>query len=248
MNVVDQKGETALEVALRSRQPQLARTLVEHRADLSAKDNRGLSLLHSSIVKGDSYSAEFIVEQLEKPTGPCSPKLSEIVADNGPEGCEGCSALHLLATSRGTDMLAVVSRLLRAGVDPNHQNRKGLTVLQTCVLEENLPMIDLLINEAKGLDLERRTREGETALGLALRLEGEPGPIAKRLLEAEAEPNPTYPNSNGTLTLKKKKTIELFWASKPYFFCLLRRFSTNITTCTGRKMYKKIEFRYLFTE
>jgi len=127
---VDHKGETALEVALKTRQPSLARTLVEHGADLSAKDARGLSLLHSAILKGDSYSSEFIIEQLEN-NGSVQ-KLCEAVKINEDaknianlKQLEGCTALHLVTKHNTENMLAVGSRLLQAGIDPNLQDHRG---------------------------------------------------------------------------------------------------------------------------
>lgn len=127
---MDHKGETALEVALKTRQPSLARTLVEHGADLSAKDARGLSLLHSAILKGDSYSSEFIIEQLEN-NGSVQ-KLCEAVKINEAaknaadlKQLEGCTALHLVAKHNTENMLAVGSRLLQAGIDSNLQDHRG---------------------------------------------------------------------------------------------------------------------------
>lgn len=128
MNVVDQKGETALEVALKSRQPSLARTLVEHQANLSSKDSRGLTLLQSAILKGDSYSAEFIVEQLENNGN--SQKLSESVniieeSENELNDIQGCTALHLISKHKSSDMIAVANRLLQTGINPNLQDKRG---------------------------------------------------------------------------------------------------------------------------
>jgi len=127
---MDHKGETALEVALKTRQPSLARTLVEHGADLSAKDAKGLSLLHSAILKGDSYSSEFIIEQLEN-NGSVQ-KLCEAVKINKDaknianlKQLEGCTALHLVTKHNTENMLAVGSRLLQAGIDPNLQDHRG---------------------------------------------------------------------------------------------------------------------------
>jgi len=127
---VDHKGEMALEVALKTRQPSLARTLVEHGADLNAKDAKGLSLLHSAILKGDSYSSEFIIEQLEN-NGNVS-KLCEAVKINENvknaadfKQLEGCTALHLVAKHNTENMLAVGTRLLQAGIDPNLQDYRG---------------------------------------------------------------------------------------------------------------------------
>lgn len=130
VNAVDHKGETALEVALKSRQPSLARTLVDHGADLSAKDARGLSLLHAAILKGDSYSSEFIIEQLENNSNVqklCEPLNVIEGAKNTSDlkQLEGCTALHLVAKHNTESMLAVGSRLLQAGIDPNLQDHRG---------------------------------------------------------------------------------------------------------------------------
>lgn len=132
VNAVDHKGEMALEVALKTRQPSLARTLVKHGADLNAKDARGLSLLHSAILKGDSYSSKFIIEQLEC-NKDSTHKLCEAVkiaesARNAAElkqMYEGCTALHLVARNNTENMLSVGSRLLQAGVNPNLQDHRG---------------------------------------------------------------------------------------------------------------------------
>lgn len=130
VNAVDYKGETALEVALKTRQPSLARTLVEHGANLNAKDAKGLSLLHSAILKGDSYSSEFIIEQLENSGN--MHKLCEaikIVEDARSiadlKQLQGCTALHLVARHNTENMIAVGSRLLQAGINPNLQDHRG---------------------------------------------------------------------------------------------------------------------------
>lgn len=130
VNAVDQKGETALEVALKARQPSLARTLVEHGANLTAKDSRGLSLLENAILKGDSYSAQFIIEQLEN--NGSTHKLCEPIQftdntknlDNYKE-FEGCTALHLVTKHDTENIVAVASKLLQAGIDPNLQDHRG---------------------------------------------------------------------------------------------------------------------------
>lgn len=127
---MDHKGETALEVALKTRQPSLARTLVEHGADLSAKDARGLSLLHSAVLKGDSYSSEFIIEQLEN-SGNVQKLCEAVKIVEGAKSAAdlkqlaGCTALHLVTRHNTENMLAVGSRLLHARIDPNLQDHRG---------------------------------------------------------------------------------------------------------------------------
>lgn len=99
---------------------------------MSAKDARGLSLLQSAILKGDSYSSEFIIEQLEDSSNVqklCEPvKIIEGARNTDDwelEQLEGCTALHLVARHDTENMLEVGSRLLEAGVDPNLQDHRG---------------------------------------------------------------------------------------------------------------------------
>lgn len=131
VNIVDSKGERALEVALKARQPSLARTLVEHHADLGAKDLNGLTLLQSAILKGDSYSAEFIIEQLENSNSSqklCEPVRMTVTETKGSEDLTkyvGCTPLHLTAGHKTQDMTSVARRLIQAGINPNLQDNRG---------------------------------------------------------------------------------------------------------------------------
>ncbi|XP_072754807.1 rabankyrin-5 [Anoplolepis gracilipes] len=203
VNAVDHKGETALEVALKSRQPSLARTLVEHGANLSAKDARGLSLLHSAILKGDSYSSEFIIEQLENNSNVqklCEPVNIIESAKNTADlkQLEGCTALHLVAKHNTESMLAVGSRLLQAGIDPNLQDHRGWTALHSCISERNDMLFDLLI-EAKGIDIDETTNEDDTPLCFAMKTDPFNEYFASKLLTKGAIPNPTYNTTGDTL-------------------------------------------------
>ncbi|KAH0955502.1 hypothetical protein HN011_010412 [Eciton burchellii] len=218
VNAVDHKGETALEVALKTRQPSLARTLVEHGADLSAKDANGLSLLHSAILKGDSYSSEFIIEQLEN-SGNIQ-KLCESVkiiehAKNAADfkQLEGCTALHLVAKHNTENMLAVGSRLLQAGIDPNLQDYRGWTALHSCIAEENKMLFDLLL-EAKDINLDQTTNEDNTPLYFAMKTKFFNEYFASKLLTKGATPNPSYNTSGDTLlhilTRERREEAALF--------------------------------------
>ncbi|EFN77373.1 rabankyrin-5 [Harpegnathos saltator] len=220
VNAVDHKGETALEVALKTRQPSLARTLVEHGADLCAKEARGLSLLHSAILKGDSYSSEFIIEQLENSGSGhklCEPiKIVESAKDIADlKQMEGCTALHLVAKHNTENMLAVGSRLLQAGINPNLQDHRGWTALHSCISEKNEMLFNLLL-EAKNVDLDMTTNEDDTPLCIAMRADPLDYYFASELLAKGATSNPTY-NSNGDtllhiLTRECKEEAALFLA------------------------------------
>ena len=115
---------------MKARQPSLARTLVEHQADLVAKDSRGLTLLQAAVLKGDSYAAEFIIEQLE--TSGNAQRLSDplcidATANNieSLKQYEGCTVLHVAAKHNNQEMLTVASKLLQAGIDQNLQDNRG---------------------------------------------------------------------------------------------------------------------------
>ncbi|XP_011501853.1 PREDICTED: rabankyrin-5 [Ceratosolen solmsi marchali] len=196
VNMLDQRGETALEVALKSRQPSLAHTLVEHHANLSAKDARGLSLLHSAILKADSYAAEFIVEQLESNGLARKKDLDE------PSSIDGKTALHLLTAHTSQDMLTIAERLLKAGVDTNAQSHDGWTPLHYCVSERNETLLNLLL-KTDGVVLDLRTKNGDTALCMALLCEPSFESGAASLLAHGASPNPRYPGDEADTLLHR---------------------------------------------
>ncbi|CAK9807017.1 Ankfy1 [Anthophora quadrimaculata] len=203
VNAPDQKGEIPLEVALKTRQPSLARTLVEHGANLSAKDSKGLSLLQAAIFKGDSYSAEFIIDQLENSGN--MQQLCEAVKIIGnmqdlknPEELEGCTVLHLITKHNSDNMLAVASRLLQAGINPNLQNHGGWTALHNCVQEKNEPLFDILL-ECQNINLDITTNEDDTPLCIAMKLDPFNESFAKKLLAKGATANPVYKNTEDTL-------------------------------------------------
>lgn len=60
MNQLDGRGELALDIALCAKQTSIAQTLVEHQADLNARDARGYTLLHRAVERG-VCSTTFII-------------------------------------------------------------------------------------------------------------------------------------------------------------------------------------------
>ena len=192
----------------------MAITLIEHCADLSCKKSKGLSLLHSAIIKEDVFNANFIIEQLQNSNVTYNSLLFEAVSDNGPLELQGCNSLHLLARHYSPEMLSLAKKILKAGIDPNSQNKKGDTALHCCIMERNLSMIELIINESEDINLEIRNNNKKTPLEIALRLDGEPGLISKILLIAGVELNPSFSKTEGNVCIMYSNVRNL---SKVYF-------------------------------
>ncbi|KAG8035383.1 hypothetical protein G9C98_006829 [Cotesia typhae] len=201
VNAVDHKGRRALEVALKSRQPSLARTLVEHQADLNAKDSDGLTLLQSSIFKGDSYAAEFIIEQLEN-SGACQRLCDPLKltgsSDEALKPYEGCTVLHLVSRHNSPDMLAISTKLFQAGINENLQDARGWSALHWSIFSKHEPLFELLL-ESKNMDLDLTTKDGHSALSFSLRAEPCLKAFAEKLLSRGAKPNLTYSPTKNTL-------------------------------------------------
>ncbi|XP_076244386.1 rabankyrin-5 isoform X2 [Calliopsis andreniformis] len=202
VNSLDHKGELPLEVALKSRQPSLARILVQHGADLNAKDLKGLSLLQAAVFQGDFYTAEFIIDQLES-RGDTQQLCESVSIRNAHEGkyseeLEGCTVLHLVTKHKSENMLAIGSKLLRAGIDPNLQNHKGWTALHSCIWETNEPLFDILL-ECQSIDLDKSTNDDDTPLCIAMRRDPFSQSFAEKLLAKGATPNPIYKSTGNTL-------------------------------------------------
>lgn len=128
INGLDNKGESALDLALRDHQTSIAEMLCENEADPDARDRSGHTLLHLAVQRGDSYAANFLLAH--------GASVSSVTPD------QGNTALHLIASSTpqhyGTPdepssavaaaaaMTAVARSLLDSGLDPNLPNSQGL--------------------------------------------------------------------------------------------------------------------------
>ncbi|WP_246541340.1 ankyrin repeat domain-containing protein [Collimonas antrihumi] len=113
----------------------------------------------------------------------CLPSVSH-AASNESKNADAFAKAVQLDDERG------MKKLLAAGVDPNlvAQKQRGETGLMLAVHEDSKKVFNVLLN-AHGIDLNLRSRNGDTALMIAS-YKGDVAAV-KALLDKEAEPNNT---------------------------------------------------------
>lgn len=62
VNLWSPTGDLPLDLALSSHNESIAATLVQHNADINIRETNGDTLLHRAIMKEDSFSALFLLE------------------------------------------------------------------------------------------------------------------------------------------------------------------------------------------
>ncbi|KAJ8913699.1 hypothetical protein NQ315_007416 [Exocentrus adspersus] len=190
INLWSGTGELPLDLALRSHNESIARTLVQHGADINIRDADGDTLLHRAIKKEDSFSALFLLEQN------CDAALST--------RNENDSALHLIAGANNIeDSEQIAEKLINKNVNVNAQNRQGYTPLHIAVQADNRPIFDLLLKQDY-LNVNLKTEEQHVPLYYAL-LKYEAGDdddehsYAAVLIRHGAQTDPLYPDTSNSL-------------------------------------------------
>nr|CAD7590659.1 unnamed protein product [Timema genevievae] len=189
LNQRDDCGDLPLNLALCEKQTSITLTLLEHNVDLNARDSHGRTLLHLATERADCYSARFLVDH--------GASLSIATPDT-----LGNTALHIIASyspsSIKDDTLAEMTEVARfmldKGLDPNIQNKQGLSSLHLCTMAQNKYMFTLLLDLTNNpVDINIRTHDGHTALWYALHLTDtyEESSFAAQLIKKGAIPNPT---------------------------------------------------------
>ncbi|EEC09893.1 ankyrin repeat containing protein [Ixodes scapularis] len=221
LNELDDGGSLPLDLALSTRQESIARTLLNHKADVNATDYKGHTLLHKAIERGDEFSALFLVEHkasvdlavpLEKETA--LHMVAGFKASQGtPQGMDrvassllqhGDTQLHLVARAGNEDGGIF---LANRGAQTNHSNNKGEGALHVACQAGLAKLVRTLLD--RGADPNRQTlgsaaddeeaRYLQTPLHLAVLHKH--GGAVRSILEykafAQQSPaNPSLPNLN----------------------------------------------------
>ncbi|RWS28105.1 rabankyrin-5-like isoform X2 [Leptotrombidium deliense] len=185
LNEMDRHGELPLDLALKSKQESIAKNLVSNRANVNAIDDKGITLLHKAILRKDSFSAKFLINER------ASVDISTSVDKKTP--------LHLLCSQEYNEsMLLIAENLLDNGADPNLQDCNGNTCIHLSILARNDKIFRLLLRH-RNITLEVRNSDGLSPLALALQCLLESEIFAKLLVEKGTSVDSSNPLTGDTL-------------------------------------------------
>ncbi|KAB7502063.1 Rabankyrin-5 [Armadillidium nasatum] len=138
LNQYDNNGRLALDISLEDKQWSISKSLIKHGASVNALNHLGETLLHSSISRGDSCAAKFLIEN----KADCNIRRKDL--DQLP--------LHVIAKTDYCDtntlecMAEVAKLMLDAGAIASAQDINLKTPLHLAVEKNNMPLVRVLLN------------------------------------------------------------------------------------------------------
>ncbi|KAI8497124.1 hypothetical protein Bbelb_250730 [Branchiostoma belcheri] len=140
-------GGTALHLASEDGHTRVVKLLIQHGADVGAKDKYGQTALHLASRHGRTWVVEMLIQH-----------GADVKARNN----HGRTALHLAS---GAGQTGVVELLIKHGADVGARDKNGRTALHLASGGGQTWVVKLLIQH--GADVQARDKDGKTPLDLA---------------------------------------------------------------------------------
>ncbi|KAF7496693.1 Rabankyrin-5 [Sarcoptes scabiei] len=174
INEPDNLGQFPLDLAVRSGQFSIAKTLLEHHANINGVDSLAWPFAHRYVAERMWNAAEFMIENGFN---------IDSVNSNGD------SLIHLCADLNDEKMLKFSNLLLQNECDLDLQNETGQTALHRCILSDNLGLFDqiMLMRSHLKFNLDIRDKNSQTPFDLALKSirDEKSRYIAERILQCD---------------------------------------------------------------
>jgi hypothetical protein len=187
INSKNEKGNTALHLAVRSKDPamlEIAKLLIEEGAKIDIKNKKGNTALHLAVIAQNLDGVNALVNtnlkyDIDALNNHGYSALHSAILTDAPEMVEllkqkganinvvneyGSTALHSAATNQNLDE---IKRLLDAGIDPNIQKTDGNTALHIAATKNLKEVVDALATN-KDTDVNILNRSDATPLSIAM--------------------------------------------------------------------------------
>ena len=166
-SVAAEAGDIRLKEAVKNRDYETMRALLEQGADVNAPEGDGATTLHWAVRWDDGEAADLLLRG---------------GADVNAANEYGVTPLSLACINRSPTM---VERLLAAGADPNAATSMGETALMTCARTGSVDAVTALLDRGASNINAKETSRGQTALMWAV-AQGHPE-VVRILIERRAD-------------------------------------------------------------